>query len=118
MHTGMTEYYKNFYTGIVKETLIHEAAHTSLDAYHYPQRLTNGEGWIEAVNKDGGCYISDYARDYPYRENIAELMPLYVAVKFFPERISNEIRDKILSCSLNRILYLDSLNLDMSLYEN
>ena len=55
---------------------------------------------------------------YLDRENIAELMPLYVAVKFFPERISNEIRDKILSCSLNRILYLDSLNLDMSLYEN
>ena len=55
---------------------------------------------------------------YLDRENIAELMPLYVAVKFFPERISNEIRDKILNCSLNRILYLDSLNLDMSLYEN
>ena len=118
VHTGMTENYENYDTGVVEETLIHEAAHTSLDAYHYPQRLTNGEGWIEAVNKDGGCYISDYARDYPYRENIAELMPLYVAVKFFPERISNEIRDKILSCSLNRILYLDSLNLDMSLYEN
>ena len=119
IHTGMTESYENNSTGsIVEETLIHEAAHTSIDAYHYPQRLTNGEGWIEAVNKDTGCYISDYARDYPYREDIAELMPLYVAVKYFPERISNEIRDKTLSCSLNRILYFDSLNLDMSLYEN
>ena len=115
----MTESYENNSTGsIVEETLIHEAAHTSIDAYHYPQRLTNGEGWIEAVNKDTGCYISDYARDYPYREDIAELMLLYVAVKYFPERISNEIRDKTLSCSLNRILYFDSLNLDMSLYEN
>ena len=49
VHTGMTEYYENFDTGIVEETLIHEAAHTSLDAYHYPDRETNGENWIEAV---------------------------------------------------------------------
>ena len=47
MHTGMTEYYENFYTGIVKETLIHEAAHTSLDYYHYPDRETNGENWLK-----------------------------------------------------------------------
>ena len=118
VHTGMTEYYENFDTGIVEETLIHEAAHTSIDAYHYPDRETNGEKWIEAVNKDVGCYISTYARDNPLREDISELFPLYIAVRYFPERISNEIRDIILSCSLNRILYLDSLNLDMSLYED
>ena len=118
VHTGMTEYYENFDTGIVEETLIHEAAHTSLDAYHYPDRETNGENWIEAVENDSGCYISTYARDNQYREDIAELMPLYVAVRYFSERISSELRDKVLSCNINRIRYLDSQNLDMSLYED
>ena len=118
VHTGMTEYYENFDTGIVEETLLHEAAHTSLDAYHYPDRETNGENWIEAVENDSGCYISTYARDFPYREDLAELMPLYVAVRYFPQRISSELRDIVLSCNINRIKYLDSQNLDMSIYED
>ena len=119
VHTGMSKVYENYWTGnIIEETLIHEATHTSIDTYHYPGRETDGAAWINAVSKDDGCYISTYAKDYPYREDLAELMPLYVAVRYFPERISSEIRDKILSCNFNRITYLDSLKLDMSLYEN
>ena len=72
---------------------------------------------IEAVDNDG-CYISDYARDNPYREDLAELMPLYIAVKYFPNRISSDLRDKILSCNYNRIKYLDSLNLNMNIYKD
>ena len=118
VHTGMSESYEKHYTGnIIEETLIHEAAHTSVDAYVYPDRLTNGEEWIKAVDKDN-CYISDYARDYPYREDLAELMPLYIAVKFFPDRISEDDRNKILSCCINRILYLDSLSLDLDIYND
>jgi hypothetical protein len=82
-------------------TLIHEATHTSIDARYYSNIKRR-----EAVEKDGGCYISTYASDYPDREDIAELMPLYVAVKYFPYRISKELKDKILSCSINRINYL------------
>ena len=119
VHTGMSKVYENWSTGnIIEETLIHEATHTSIDAYHYPDRETDGAAWIDAVSKDDGCYISSYARDYPYREDLAELMPLYIAVRYFPERISTDIRDKILSCNLNRIRYLDSLKLDMSIYQN
>jgi hypothetical protein len=117
IHTGMTVIYENWGTGIVEETLIHEAAHTSIDAYHYPNRKTDGTDWVEAVTMDNECYISDYAQEHPFREDISELMPLYVAVRYFPNRISSSIRDKILSCSLNRILYLDALNLDLTLYE-
>ena len=116
VHTGMSEFYENYFTGnIIEETLIHEATHTSIDAYIYPDRETNGEGWINAVDKDN-CYISDYARDYPYREDLAELMPLYIAVKFFPNQISEDDRNKILSCCINRILYLDSLSIDFEIY--
>ena len=118
VHTGMSKIYESYYTGnIIEETLLHEATHTSVDAYVYPDRLTNGEEWIKAVDKDN-CYISDYARDYPYREDLAELMPLYIAVKFFPARIPEDVRNKILSCSINRILYLDSLSLDLDIYKD
>ncbi|MFL2610974.1 MAG: InlB B-repeat-containing protein [Flavobacteriaceae bacterium] len=118
VHTGMSKIYESYYTGnIIEETLLHEATHTSVDAYVYPDRLTNGEEWIKAVDKDN-CYISDYARDYPYREDLAELMPLYIAVKFFPDRISEDVRNKILSCCINRILYLDSLSLDLDIYKD
>ena len=80
--------------------------------------MTDGEKWLEAVALDGGCYISDYARDNALYEDIAETFLLYIAVRYFPERISDDIRDKILSCSYNKIKYFDSLGLDMSLYEN
>jgi len=125
VHTGMSEEYENNSTGnIIEETLIHEATHTSIDTYHYPNGgwtnsgYSEGEGWINAVENDKECYISTYARDFPYREDLAELMPLYVAVRYFPERISSELRDKVLSCNINRIKYLDSQNLDMSIYED
>ena len=125
VHTGMSEQYENLYSeSVIEEILIHEATHTSIDNYHYPNGgwtnsgYSEGEGWINAVENDKECYISTYARDFPYREDLAELMPLYVAVRYFPERISSELRDKILSCNINRIKYLDSQNLDMSIYED
>lgn len=118
IHTGMSEVYETWSTGnILEEVLIHEAAHTSLDAYHYPARLTDGAAWLEAVRKDEGCYISTYARDNPLREDIAELFPLYVAVRYFPERISADTRDKVLSCALHRVLYFDAAELDLDEYE-
>ena len=86
VHTGMTESYEKNLTGnITEETLIHEATHTSIDSYHYPNGgwtnsgYSEGEGWIEAVENDG-CYISTYAKDFPYREDLAELMHLYLSL--------------------------------------
>ena len=111
-------YDNNYVADINQEVLIHEAAHVAFDWKLYPDRLTDGEKWLEAVALDGGCYISDYARDNPLYEDIAETFLLYIAVRYFPERIPDDIRDKILSCSYNRIKYFDSLGLDMSLYEN
>ena len=124
VHTGMTETYENYLAfgegdpSIVEETLIHEATHTSIDYYYESIDAGYGAGWVEAVNNDKGCYISNYALQYPYREDVAEIMLMYVAVKYFPERITPSMRDQILSCNLNRINHLDSLNLDLSLYSN
>ena len=124
VHTGMTTVYENYDSGIVEETLIHEAAHTSLDAYHYPNGgwtnsgYSDGEGWIKATEDDDQQYISTYAKNHPLREDLAELLPLYIAVRYFPERISSELRDSILSVNRHRIEFLDSQILNMSIYEN
>ena len=94
-----------------EELLIHEAAHLSIDPYVYGK-----PEWISAVNLDGN-YISNYAMEFPDREDIAETFQAYIAVKYFPERISNSLRDTILSVCLNRFKYFDSLNLDLSIYK-
>ena len=113
IHTGMTASYEQHETGdITEETLIHELAHTSIDAYRY-----NHSDWLDAVEDDEGRFISTYALDYPIREDIAELFPLYIAVKYFPERLDQAVIDNTLSTSLNRILYFDQQDYDMTLYQ-
>ena len=94
-----------------EELFIHEAAHLSIDPYVYGE-----QEWIDAVNLDGN-YLSKYAKDNPNSEDIAEVFQAYIAVKYFPERISNTLKDTILSVSLNRFKYFDSLNLDLSIYK-
>jgi len=63
IHTGQSVNYIN--NGILEETLVHEASHTSLDAYH-----ASSQGWVNAQNLDAG-FISQYAQDYPTTEDIA-----------------------------------------------
>jgi len=94
-----------------EELLIHESAHLSIDSYVY-----NKQGWIDAVNLDNN-YISTYAKENPNSEDVAETFQAYIAVKYFPERISNSLRDTILSVCLNRFKYFDSLNFDLSIYK-
>ena len=94
-----------------EELLIHESAHLSIDPYVYGQ-----QEWTDAVNLDGN-YISTYAKDNPNSEDVAETFQAYIAVKYFPDRISNSLRDTILSVCLNRFKYFDSLNLDLSIYK-
>ena len=94
-----------------EELFIHEAAHLSIDPYVYGQ-----QGWTDAVNLDGN-YLSTYAKENPDSEDIAETFQAYIAVKYFPERITSSLRDTILSICLNRFKYFDSLNLDLSIYK-
>tara|TARA_X000000368_G_scaffold245365_1_gene193868 strand:- start:649 stop:1767 length:1119 start_codon:yes stop_codon:yes gene_type:complete len=94
-----------------EELLIHESAHLSIDPYVYGK-----QEWTDAVSLDGN-YISTYAQDNPNSEDIAETFQAYIAVKYFPERISNSLRDTILSACLNRFKYFDTLNFDLSIYQ-
>ena len=105
IYIGQTLAYEN--DGILEETLVHEASHSSLDEYH-----SASSGWIKAQNLDPS-FISTYARDNPEREDVAETFLLYLALRYRPERIDSTLKDTILETIPNRIKYFDSLNLEM-----
>ena len=93
--------------GILEETLVHEAAHTSLDADH-----ATSPGWRAAQGADP-TFISDYARDFPVREDIAESFLPYLAIRHRADRIGPTLAQTILSTIPNRIAYFDGLVLEM-----
>ena len=105
IHTGQSTLYEN--DGILEETLVHEASHTSLDAAH-----SASSGWVSAQESDGN-FISTYGRDYPAREDIAETFLLYMAIRYRSDRINKSLEDKILETIPNRIKYFDGQNFNM-----
>jgi hypothetical protein len=105
IHTGQAELYEA--AGILEETFVHEASHTSLDASH-----ALAAGWVAAQEADG-TFISTYAQDFPQREDVAETYLTYLAVRYRSDRISAELASSIERAIPFRIGYLDGLTLDM-----
>jgi hypothetical protein len=100
IHTGQADDYIS--SGILEETLVHEAAHTSLDALH-----AYADEWLAAQEKDG-AFISTYARDNPYREDIAESFLLYFALRHRADRISENLKEVVNETIPNRLAYFDN----------
>ena len=108
IHTDQgKEYIRN---GHLEEALIHEGAHVSLDGAH-----ASSPGWRAAQTKDG-VSISAYARDYPDREDIAESILPYFALRYRPDRLTDSDRAAILAAIPNRLIYFDEQGFDMSPY--
>ena len=105
IHTGQAINYIN--SGILEETLVHEASHTSLDSYH-----SSNAGWLNAQIQDNQ-YISTYAQDYPQREDIAESFLVFLAVQHRSDRISDDTYRTIVQTIPNRIKYFNSQECDM-----
>ena len=105
IHTGQTVNYEN--DGILEETLVHEASHTSLDANH-----SLSIGWLNAQNRDNE-FISTYARDNPTREDIAESFLTWLAVRYRQNDISTVDFRKITQNIPNRLSYFDAQNFDL-----
>ena len=99
IHVGQADRYVA--DGILEETLVHEAAHTSLDAQH-----ASASGWLAAQAADP-TFISTYARDNRAREDIAESFLPYLAVRHRSDRISASLRATIVAAIPNRIAYFD-----------
>jgi len=105
IHTGQSLDYED--QGILEETLVHEATHTSFDS-----KYANSSEWIEAQQADN-TFISTYARDFAQREDLAESFLLYFALKFRSDRISDELAKTIQKTIPNRIIFFDSQDLKM-----
>ena len=105
IHTGQAELYVE--DGILEETLVHEASHTSLDAYH-----ASSSGWLDAQSLDGE-FISNYAQDNPNTEDIAESFLVYLAIQYRSDRISEETYQTITTTIPNRIQYFNEQNFNM-----
>ena len=103
IHVGQGDLY--LAQGILEETFVHEATHTSLDADH-----AASAGWLLAQSKDVN-FISMYARDAPAREDVAERVLAWLAVRYRANRIGPSLRATIEQVIPNRMAYFDSLNL-------
>ena len=90
--------------GLLEEVFLHEGAHTSLDSDH-----SSSNGWIEAQIADNGNFISDYAEEYPQREDVAETFPLCFALKYKRDRLDNGIIQKIEKAIPNRLKYCNNV---------
>jgi len=98
--------------GILEETLVHEASHTSLN---WPgSSLDHGKtkGWLAAQKADDE-FISTYAKDNPIREDIAESFLTWIVVRHRSDRVSESHVKKILKAIPNRIKYFDEQEFDM-----
>ena len=108
IHTGRSKEYIS--KDIIEETFIHEAAHTSLD-WDW-DGLINKTKWQIAKRKDKE-HISNYAKKFPRREDVAESILPWIAVRYRLNRISKEDAAKILNTIPNRLIFFDKQNFDM-----
>jgi probable HAF family extracellular repeat protein len=106
IHLGQANIYDA--SGILEETFVHESAHTSLDADH-----ASSAGWL-AAQAAGPEFISTYARDNPTREDVAESFLPWLAVRYFPNRISVSDFNLITSAIPNRLAYFDAQHFNRS----
>ena len=108
IHIGRSkEYIKK---EILEEVFIHEGGHSSLD-WAWNGVIDKTE-WNEAAKKDKE-YISKYAKQYPQREDVAESIVPWIAVRYRLDRISNADAEIILKTIPNRLKFFDEQNFDM-----
>lgn len=105
IHTGRGEEY--IASGILEETLVHEATHTSLDAAH-----AAAPGWVAAQQADPN-FISTYAAANPTTEDLAESYLCWLAVRHRASRISAANYSTILATIPNRLAYFDAMPCDL-----
>ena len=111
IHTKQGDDYVNYWKGdILDETFIHEGSHTSIDGYVY------GTPKWEAAVADDAKFISDYARDNPQREDIAETYLVWFATRARPETFTKAELDQWEADMGNRFEYFDEMCEDMSPY--
>lgn len=92
-----------------EEVMMHEGGHTSLD-WAWGGSI-NSSKWKKAAKADNK-FITKYAKQYPGREDVAETINWWIAVRCKPDTISKLNYKKILEGIPNRLKYLDEQNYD------
>ena len=110
IHTGDRATKLGLSDGFLEELFLHEAGHISFDLSH-----RDTPDWRAAQEADG-VFITEYARDYPNREDVAESIVTYFAVRYVLHRLPEAIRRLFLTTIPNRLAYWDAQQLDMSPY--
>ena len=104
-----TEGYSPDWIECEEEVIIHEAGHVSLDwAWGGSVKLSKWKKAAKADNK----FISKYEKEVPKREDVAETINWWIAVRCKPDTISESNYKKILEGIPNRLKYLDEQNYD------
>lgn len=98
IHFG--SYVRDVREGVIEESMIHEGVHASLD-----RPYDRAAGWRAAQAADG-AFISDYGRDNPRTEDLAETFTLFYGMMMHPERITARMQDTIKRTIPNRMAYL------------
>ena len=98
-----TEFPGNRWYRNIEESLVHEAAHVSLD-----NRVEPDSGW-RAAQREDPAFISGYANDYRTREDVAESFTAYLSARYVPSRIGKSWETTIFRTMPNRIAYFDAL---------
>ncbi len=105
IHTGQGESYDR--SGILEETFVHEATHTSLDP-----SLANSAGWLAAQQADN-MFISPYAEQYSDREDLAETFLMWLALQYNPTALRPDQVGAIQQGIPNRIKFLNEQNFNL-----
>ena len=66
--------------------------------------------WKNIQQKDNKNFLTNYGRDYPEREDLAETFPLYLGLKFRACQVSSEFKKNLLKLIPNRIRYFEKQN--------
>tara|TARA_B100000795_G_C22678366_1_gene390754 strand:+ start:81 stop:857 length:777 start_codon:yes stop_codon:yes gene_type:complete len=93
-----------------EEVIMHESGHTSLD-WSFDGSVSSTK-WKKAAKADNK-FISEYAKLYPDREDVAETINWWIAIRCKPNKISKSNHKEILEGIPNRLNYLDKQNFDM-----
>lgn len=106
IHTGIGEQY--LAEGILEEALTYEAIHVTIDPY-----ISRTEWYVDAILRDNNRYVTEYAATNPLREDVAETILLWLAVRFRTDRLSTFDYDYIVNTIPNRLDFLNNQRYDV-----
>lgn len=87
----------------LEETVFHETVHATLDEIH-----ASSSAWTNAQTSDGN-FITDYAEEYPIREDLAESAIFAYTMIKYPGRLSSEVEEWVSIYIPNRFAFFETI---------